>query len=254
MWQKLIPAYYISALQGGAALLAVFGLVFLIVGRSRLVFGFFPLAAVLPLWFWRIGQVGHLPLSGLHETLLTFGSSLTVASAISCLRFRRWRIYGVCLVGAGSLLFFSSLPPTAPTPIFPALQTIWFEIHVGSSFVAYSCFALGAAAALFRLFGSSDPETRRIVEGANRWGFAWFSWGMISGGVWAYLAWGAYWLWHVKELWSGVVWIYYGGAIHLPHMYKWRGKRQDALTLFGFFLVMCTYLGVGILMKNTHKF
>lgn len=250
----MIPASYIFAVQVGAAVLALFGLLFLTLGRGHFALGLPPLAAVLFLWIWRTVQVGHLPLAGLHETLLTFGSSLAIVAAIPCLRFKCWRIFGLCLLGACALLAFASTQSPRMTPLIPALQTIWFEIHVGSSFVAYSCFALGAAASLFRLFGAADAKTRRIVEGANRWGFAWFSWGMVSGGIWAYLAWGAYWLWHVKELWSGIVWIYYGGAIHLPHMYKWRGRRQDALTLFGFTLVLCTYLGVGILMKNTHKF
>jgi ABC-type transport system involved in cytochrome c biogenesis permease subunit len=203
---------------------------------------------------WRTAQVGHLPLAGLHETLLTFGVSLVLVSARPCGREGAWGIFGICLCGAGALWLAASVAPARVTPLVPALQTLWFEVHVLSSFFGYACFGLSAAAASTQLGGRRDPGAGRIIRDANVWGFAWFTWAMVSGGIWAHLAWGAYWLWHVKELWSGILWVYYAGVVHLPHVRGWSGRRQAALSVVGFGIVLFTYLGVGLLMKNTHQF
>jgi ABC-type transport system involved in cytochrome c biogenesis permease subunit len=42
--------------------------------------------------------------------------------------------------------------------------------------------------------------------------------------------------------------------VHLPHLRGWSGRRQALLTLAGFGIVLFTYLGVGLLMRNTHQF
>jgi ABC-type transport system involved in cytochrome c biogenesis permease subunit len=203
---------------------------------------------------WRSGQVGHLPLAGLHETLLVFGVCLTLVAGPPAVACRLPRLLGLCLAGAGVLWLLSSFAPSGPTPLVPALRTIWFEVHVVSSFVAYACFGLSAAAASLCLFGRGDGAEARVVRAGNAWGFAWFTWAMVSGGIWAYLAWGAYWLWHVKELWSAIVWTFYAGMVHLPHLPGWKATRQSAWSIVGFALVMFTYLGVGLLMRNTHRF
>jgi ABC-type transport system involved in cytochrome c biogenesis permease subunit len=199
-------------------------------------------------------QVGHLPLAGLHETLLTFGVCFPLVSALPCLRFGAVRTYGLCLAAGGVLLGLAAQTPARPTPLVPALQTLWFEIHVASSFFAYACFGLGASAAALQFLGLGQGREESLIPSAHRWGFAWFTWAMVSGGIWAYLAWGTYWLWHVKELWSGILWTYYAGLVHLPHLSGWRGRRQASLSLVGFGLVLFTYLGVGLLMRNTHQF
>lgn len=211
-------------------------------------------AAAVAAGGWRATQVGHLPFAGLHETLLTFGVCLSFVAALAAVTAGAWRVYGLSTVLAGALVALASIAPARPTPLVPALQTLWFELHVGSSFVAYACFALSGAAGAVELLRAGGGQERPLLETANRWGFAWFTWAMVSGGVWAYLAWGAYWLWHVKELWSALLWTFYAGVVHLPHTPGWRGRRQAALSVGGFGLVLVTYLGVGLLMRNTHQF
>jgi ABC-type transport system involved in cytochrome c biogenesis permease subunit len=247
------PDPYLWALQGAALLLACIGLLLVLRWLKAPLWGLAPAAAAVALPGWRAVQTGHLPLASLHETLLTFGACLVLVSAPACARYRLPRVFGLCLGGAGALWLFSSALPARPTPLVPALQTLWFEVHVLTSFVAYACFALAAAAGTVHLLSSGGAE-RRVVRGANLWGFACFTWAMVSGGIWAYLAWGTYWLWHVKELWSALVWTFYAGLIHLPHLPRWKGRVQSALSLVGFGLVLFTYLGVGLFMRNTHQF
>ena len=92
---------------------------------------------------------------------------------------------------------------------------------------------------------------------ANRsilWGFFFFSASMFAGAVWAYLAWGTYWLWETKVIWSFIVWFYYAGAMHAYYVKEWRGKGLAIATIVGFFVVLFTYLGVSMLMKSSHSF
>ena len=212
------------------------------------------LTTALALTLWRTTQVGHLPLAGLHETLLTFGAALVAVSARPCAKEGAWRVFGLCLAAAGLLWGGSSLVSARPTPLVPALQTLWFEVHVTASFLGYGCFGLAAAAGALHLAGFRELALLRLLRRANAWGFAWFTWAMVSGGIWAHLAWGTYWFWHVKELWSGIVWTYYAGLVHVPHLRGWGGFRESALSLIGLALVLFTYLGVGLLMRNTHQF
>ncbi|MBI5014926.1 MAG: cytochrome c biogenesis protein CcsA [Deltaproteobacteria bacterium] len=248
------PGLYLWTLRGASALLLALA-VFALGRRSASAWlaaagavpGLLPAAA-------RTFQVGHLPLAGLHETLLTFGVCFPLVSALACLRRGAVRAYGLCLMASAALLGLATLAPVRPTPLVPALQTLWFEVHVTSSFFAYACFGLGACAAVLELGRVGQGQEAGIIASAHRWGFAWFTWAMVSGGIWAYLAWGTYWLWHVKELWSGILWTYYAGAVHLPYVAGWRGRRQAGLSLVGFGLVLFTYLGVGLFMRNTHQF
>lgn len=247
-------AIYVGALRVAAAALVLLGALALTRPRLSPWLAAAGVAPGLAAAAWRTVQVGHLPLSGLHETLLAFGACCSLVAAVPCARAGAARAYGLSLGAGGLLLALAAGVPARPTPLVPALQTPWFEIHVASSFLAYACFGLGAWASLLRLTGGAQGGEAAIASSAHRWGFAWFTWAMVSGGIWAYLAWGTYWLWHVKELWSGILWTYYAGLVHLPHLAGWRGRRQAAASVAGFGLVLFTYLGVGLLMRNTHQF
>jgi ABC-type transport system involved in cytochrome c biogenesis permease subunit len=98
---------------------------------------------------------------------------------------------------------------------------------------------------------------KKFQEIAGRsvlWGFCFFSASMFSGAVWAYLAWGIYWLWEPKVIWSFIVWFFYAGAMHAYYVKDWRGTGLSVATVMGFFVVLFTYLGVSLLMKSSHSF
>ena len=77
-----------------------------------------------------------------------------------------------------------------------------------------------------------------------------FSLSMIFGGIWAYLAWGTYWLWTPKELWTTILWIFYSLYLHARLKKEWMGKPSVILGIIGFGITLFTYLGVSLLMKR----
>ena len=158
-------------------------------------------------------------------------------------------------------LVFSFFNERAAKELTLILRTRWFETHVISSFAAYALFTLSFSSALFYLYfrvkGKSEEELKpfqNITSRAIMWGFLFFSASMFAGAIWGYLAWGTYWMWEPKIIWSFIVWFFYAGAMHAYYVKQWRGIGLNIATIIGFFVVLFTYLGVGLLMKSSHSF
>lgn len=220
-------------------------------------------------------EAGHLPMFSIYETLLLYSWCTILVSVIVILRYREHLTRLITTPLALTALFFAQWNAAPPRTLPLILKTRWFEIHVIASFAAYALFTLSfAAAALYLWFRRTEEEApqdapiprpdgtpayhlKDLHDIANRgilWGFFLFSASMFAGAVWAYLAWGTYWLWEPKVLWSFIVWFYYAGAMHAYYIKAWRGRGLAVATVIGYVVVLFTYLGVGLLMKSSHNF
>ena len=208
----------------------------------------------------RTAGAGRLPVVGVDETLL-FYSWVTVGTLLIILiRYGRRFVELLALPLAIVALMVSAmtLSPVRTLPLI--LKTYWFEIHVISSFMAYALFTVGFAGAIFYLIRAKAVDRSvaqdfiRIARIAVLWGFMLFSASMFSGAVWAYLAWGVYWMWEPKILWSFILWFWYAGMLHLVFIKERRELGICLTAIVGFVLTLFTYLGVGLLMKSSHSF
>jgi len=202
--------------------------------------------------------VGHAPMANLYETLLFFSFCVGISTLVYGLRYPVRMIELISLPVAWMLLFLAIRADHKFTPLFLALKTIWFEVHVMASFAGYALFTLSFSAAFFFLFYMNKDFKKgkiyeEMVNSANVWGFSFFSLAMFSGAIWAYLAWGNYWFWEPKTIWSFILWFYFAGIIHGHYLKSWRGKRVAWMTIFGFAVVIFTYVGVGLMMKSSHN-
>lgn len=232
--------------------------------------------------FIRTYESGHAPMLAMYETLLFYSWSTVFVSAIVIFRYRERFTELITIPVAIMAMIFAQMSETPAKPLTLILKTRWFEAHVISSFAAYALFTLAfSAAVLYLLFDlkimsfrtngeailSTEVEKplaittaeikkdlQDIAQRSILWGFFFFSASMFAGAVWAYLAWGAYWLWEPKVIWSFIVWFYYAGAVHAYYVKEWRGKGLAIATVVGFFVVLFTYLGVSLLMKSSHSF
>ncbi|HHL40802.1 MAG TPA: hypothetical protein ENJ37_09870 [Deltaproteobacteria bacterium] len=218
--------------------------------------------AALGLRSW---EGGHAPMASMFETLLFYSWSTVLVSAVVVYRYSERYTELITLPVALLALFFAAANETPARPLTLVLRTRWFETHVTASFAAYAFFTLAFAGAVLYLvfgrfhFGGGERERLRrdfqeIARSAVLWGFFFFSASMFAGAVWAYLAWGTYWLWEPKVIWSFIVWFYYAGAMHAWYVARWRGTGLAVATVVGFFVVLFTYLGVSLLMKSSHSF
>lgn len=198
-------------------------------------------------------QYGRVPLIGTRDTLSFLAWSL--GAALLAFGWRRPRGLAPVLTVSLILLLLggSALSPAMRGPLPPVLRIIWFELHVILSFVAYALFALGAVFGILAL-RSDDRENDLAQYRCLLLGYALFSVAMIFGGIWAHLAWGTYWLWTPKELWTTIVWFFYSLYLHARLVKGWSGRPVAWMSIAGFLIVMFTYVGVGLLMKSSHEF
>ena len=72
---------------------------------------------------------------------------------------------------------------------------------------------------------------------------------MLLGMFWARAAWGRYWGWDLKEVWTLIAWLVYTLYWHLRRRPTWKGRRLAWLALTGLGSVFFTFLGVGWLAR-----
>lgn len=72
---------------------------------------------------------------------------------------------------------------------------------------------------------------------------------MLLGMIWAQAAWGRYWAWDLKEVWTLVTWLVYTLYWHVRRRPRWSDRWRASLALAGFTSVCFTYLGLGWLAR-----
>lgn len=205
-------------------------------------------------------QGGYLPVTNLFATQFFFSWALAATYLYFELRYRI-HAAGLFVMFCNLLLFGSVLDRSAAIPpLIPALDTPLFTLHVSLSFGGYAFFAMAfSMGVLFlvqkRLQSSRLPDLlllRKLNEEAVFLGFCLFTLCMIFGSIWAYVAWGHYFSWNIKGVWSALIWLFYAGMCHAKFIRRWQGGGYAILSIIGFGLVLFTYLGIGLLMSSNH--
>ncbi len=214
-------------------------------------------SACLLLRWW---SAGYLPVTNLFSTQFFFSWALAATYLYFELRYRI-RATGLFVIFLTLLLLASAMPrnPVIP-PLIPALDTPLFTLHIIFSFTGYALFAMAfSLGALYlvqsRLQSRRLPqlsELRKMNEEAIFVGFVLFTLCMVFGGIWAQIAWGYYFSWNIKSVWSSIVWLFYGGMCHAKFVRRWQGTGYAWLSIAGFAVVLFTYLGIGLLMQSNH--
>jgi len=130
----------------------------------------------------------------------------------------------------------------------PALQSNWFVPHVLAYMISYALCAV-AFIMLIRLWiRKSDPaELRRAIYQILRTAFPFMTFGMLSGALWAEEAWGQYWSWDAKEVWSLITWGLYLIYFHCRKS-SW-ARNADWAHLLAFLALLATFFLVNLLPK-----
>jgi cytochrome c-type biogenesis protein CcsB len=203
---------------------------------------------------------GFLPVTNLFSTQFFFSWSLALTYLYFDLRYRIGAA-GLFVMFVNLLLMFSMLPRDPAIPILiPSLDTPLFTLHIIFSFTGYAMFAMAFSLGglyLWQRWRASDrlPDLatlRKLNEEAIFLGFCLFTACMLFGGIWAYVAWGYYFSWNIKSVWSFIVWLFYAGMCHAKFVRRWQGTGYALLSILGFGVVLFTYLGIGLLLESNH--
>ena len=199
---------------------------------------------------------GRVPWANMFEFGLT-ASALIVAVFLGSLLWRDLGYLGAFVSGfvllALGIVTVNFYVDVVPLP--PALQSGWLVIHVFVASLATAFFALGAGLSIFQLIRArfeargmakakllkTLPDSGALESLAYRLnviGFVLWSFTLIAGAIWAERAWGRYWGWDTKEVWTFIIWVLFAGYIHARATRGWRGSRSAILAIVGFGAVL----------------
>jgi ABC-type transport system involved in cytochrome c biogenesis permease subunit len=198
-------------------------------------------------------EVKHAPLQNMFEVFLCLGMLMWPISL-----FCR-RLLGVGGEGFDAILGFIVLFAAgfkfsaAPQHLPPALKSFLFIPHVAAYMLSYVMMAKAAVPALAGLFRDrpqGDAAALDYEQSANRiarLGFPLLTLGLVLGMWWGKRAWGDYWNWDPKELWSFISWLVYVAYFHFRYMFGLRFKRANcAFLAAGLAAIVLTLLWVNL--------
>lgn len=93
-----------------------------------------------------------------------------------------------------------------------------------------------------------------LSYGLIGFGFPLLTIGVISGAIWANEAWGQYWCWDPKEIWSLITWVIFAAYLHCRFINTWKGKKPAIIAAFGFVAIWICYFGVNFLGLGLHTY
>jgi ABC-type transport system involved in cytochrome c biogenesis permease subunit len=203
--------------------------------------------AIIYRWF----HVRHVPMQNLFEVFLLMAVMIYPISVFSK-RVLAVRTTAVDMLLGIVVLFpagfvFSAEPQTLP----PALQCWLFAPHVAAYMLAYMILAKAAVPAVVAFFttrpaadaGANEQAAYQLVCLA----YPLLTLGLILGSWWANLAWGDFWGWDPKELWSLATWLIYLGYFHFRYMFGRKYPRlNSAWVVAGLIAVIITLLWVNL--------
>ena len=227
---------------------------------------------------------GRVPWSNMYEFALT-GTMLVVAVYLLVLFRYDLRFLGAFITGLVVVLLGATLLGglyVEITPLMDPLKSVWLVIHVFVASLATALFALAFGLSVTQLmqarrerkalaaadgdagparsgpgFLRTLPSAEALESLAYRFailGFIFWTFTLIAGSIWANDAWGRYWGFDTKEVWTFVIWVLYAGYIHARATRGWRGTRSAWLSIIGFSAVLFNFTIVNVFFKGLHAY
>jgi ABC-type transport system involved in cytochrome c biogenesis permease subunit len=240
-------------------------LVICVLGRKGMGRHFYQIGFVIAViaFAYRWYTVRHVPLQNLFEVFLAMAMLVYPLSLFSRRVLRVGSEAADMLIGAILLVPPGFIWAAVPRKLPPALQCWLFGPHVAVYLLAYVIMAKATVQALAQLIGKTDGEQSILVsheEGTYRlicFGFPLLTLGLIMGSWWGKLAWGDYWGWDPKELWSLASWLIYVVYFHWRYMFgKKYARLNSLLAVVGFVAIVITLLWVNLsrLFAGLHSY
>ena len=100
----------------------------------------------------------------------------------------------------------------------------------------------------------SAQRLDRLAYSVHAFAFPLWSFALVSGAIWAENAWGRYWGWDPKEVWTFIIWVVYAGYLHARATAGWRGRRAATVALVGYACLAFNYFGINLLVSGLHSY
>jgi cytochrome c-type biogenesis protein CcsB len=222
-------------------------------------------------------SVHRPPLGNMFEFALVGSMFVVVAFvAISLRRDVRW----LGLFIAGPVLLTLGLAITVfytdASELLPSLKSVWLVIHVTVATFSVALFTIAFSVTILHLVKTwlevQDPaemsRLRTVVNtalpparsldrtayGIHAVAFPLWTFTLIAGAIWAEQAWGHYWNWDPKEVWTFVIWVVYAAFLHARATTGWSARSANYLALAGFGAILVNYMVVNVFFVGQHSY
>ncbi|GAA3703183.1 c-type cytochrome biogenesis protein CcsB [Zhihengliuella alba] len=218
----------------------------------------------------------RVPWGNMYEFLSTGALIVALVYLIALLR-KDLRFMGVFVTLLVTVMLCAATMgfPTPVGHLVPALQSPWIIIHVSIAVLASSLFTISFVASVVQLIqhrrqarlaagGEDRLPFLRLVPSAgalenfayriNAVSFVLWTFTVMAGAIWAEAAWGRYWGWDPKEVWSFVIWVVYAGYLHARATRGWTGVRSAWLSIVGYACIIFNFTVVNIYFSGLHSY
>ncbi|HYO18328.1 MAG TPA: c-type cytochrome biogenesis protein CcsB [Dermatophilaceae bacterium] len=222
-------------------------------------------------------SVHRAPLGNMFEFALV-GSMFVVVVfvAISLRRDVRW--LGLFVVGPVLLTLGLAITVfyTDASELLPSLKSVWLVIHVTVATFSVALFTIAFSVVILHLvktwlevqdpasmsrfktvINAALPPSRsldRTAYGIHAVAFPLWTFTLIAGAIWAEQAWGHYWNWDPKEVWTFVIWVIYAAYLHARATTGWSARSANYLALAGFGAILVNYMVVNVFFVGQHSY
>ncbi|WP_144663227.1 c-type cytochrome biogenesis protein CcsB [Paenarthrobacter nicotinovorans] len=219
---------------------------------------------------------GRVPWGNMYE-FLTTGAFVAAIVFLLVLIRRDLRFLGTFVVGLVIIMLVAASVAywTPVGHLVPALQSYWLIIHVSIAVLSSALFTLTFAMSALQLVQSRRQKTlaagredklgfMRLVPSAlslenlsyriNALGFVGWTFTLMFGAIWAEKAWGRFWGWDPKEVWTFVIWVVYAGYLHARATRGWTGTRAAWLSIIGYLCVVFNFTIVNQFFNGLHSY
>lgn len=218
----------------------------------------------------RGAAVGRVPWGNMYEFTSTLCFVAVLAWLVVLYRQRQsapaLRRLGVFVLLPVMVLLFlgGTLLYARAAPLIPALNSYWIAIHVSAAASSSGILMVsGVASVLYLVRQRVGPRSSWLPDGPTLdrlayrtavvafpiWTFA-----LITGAIWAEVAWGRYWGWDPKETVGLVAWVVYACYLHARATAGWRGSRAAWINVAGFAVMLFNFFFVNIVTAGLHSY
>lgn len=207
---------------------------------------------------WQLER--RLPLSSQFE-LASIATLVLVVYYLIIGRHKTYEYLGTFVMPiASAAMVYSAWLPREIKELSAALVTYRRTVHVSAAVFAYAAFLLAAAVGMMYLVQARKSSDEKQLDALDSFsykivlvGFLAMTILLVTGALWAKVAWGRYWGWDPKEVWALLTWFTYAVLLFGRRYREWKGRLAALLVICGFASMMMTFVGVRFL-NSIHSY
>lgn len=159
--------------------------------------------------------------------------------------------------------------------LVPSLKSTWLVIHVPVAILSTALFTIAFVVLLLHLVKArhesrradsqdATPSLLDTLPGAAALdrasyalhiaAFPLWTFTLIAGAIWGQQAWGTYWSWDPKEVWTFVIWVIYAAYLHSRATSGWSLRRSNIIAAVGYVAIVINFTVVNMFFPGMHSY